>query len=82
MTPRGGGGHAAAIPVESAGDAGFGLPVPVPAPAPDPVPAPEPVPFRRLHVPFGPFLALAAIEWLLFSKELAGAFVATFGGGR
>lgn len=31
---------------------------------------PEPVPFRRLAVPFGPFLALAAIEWLFFQKEL------------
>ena len=53
-----------------------------PGPVPVPVPDPEPVPFRRLHVPFGPFLALAAIEWLLFSKELVRAFVATFGGGR
>jgi leader peptidase (prepilin peptidase) / N-methyltransferase len=31
----------------------------------------EPVPFRRLHVPFGPFLALAAIEWHLFSREIS-----------
>jgi hypothetical protein len=32
----------------------------------------EAIPFRRLHVPFGPFLALSAIEWLLFSRELSG----------
>lgn len=31
----------------------------------------EPVSFRRLAVPFGPFLALAAIEWLFFRADLA-----------
>jgi len=30
-----------------------------------------PVSFRRLAVPFGPFLALAAIEWLFFRADLA-----------
>jgi hypothetical protein len=30
----------------------------------------EPAPFMRLAVPFGPFLALAAFEWLLFATEL------------
>jgi len=44
---------------------------------PEPPPAasatsatPEAVPFRRLAVPFGPFLALAAVEYLLFRDEL------------
>lgn len=40
------------------------------------------VPFRRLHVPFGPFLALGAIEWLLFSRELGALFDRFFGAGR
>ena len=44
--------------------------------------SPEATPFRRLHVPFGPFLALAAIQWLLFSKELTRLFESTFGGLR
>jgi len=39
------------------------------------------VSFRHLQVPFGPFLALAAIEWLLFSRELSGLFGAVFGVG-
>lgn len=45
--------------------------VPPAAPPSPSAPPPEAVPFRRLHVPFGPFLALAAIEWHLFSRELS-----------
>ncbi len=37
------------------------------------------VPFRRLHVPFGPFLALAAIEWLFFGEHILHAFEAIMG---
>ncbi len=63
----------------------FALAEPPPLPgeslAPEaPTAVPEAVPFRRLHVPFGPFLAVAAIEWLLFSKELTRLFEKTFGG--
>jgi leader peptidase (prepilin peptidase)/N-methyltransferase len=38
--------------------------------------APEeaaPTPFMRLAVPFGPFLALAAAEWLLFGRDILAA---------
>ena len=49
---------------------------------PAPAAPPSAVPFRRLHVPFGPFLALAAIEWLLFSKELTRLFGHVFTGIR
>jgi leader peptidase (prepilin peptidase)/N-methyltransferase len=44
--------------------------------ASDPSPPPQ-----RLHIPFGPFLALGAIEWLFFRVEIAGA-LGPFLGGR
>jgi len=37
---------------------------------PGPETTPEATPFLRLAVPFGPFLALAAFEWLLFGDAL------------
>ena len=46
-----------------------------PAPAlPDHAAPAAPVSFRHLAVPFGPFLALAAVEFLLFRDELRGLF--------
>ncbi len=59
-------------------------PLPDDPPAPEPSSAPAPAdsaappdeaevqPFRRLHVPFGPFLALGALEWLFFGDAIAG----------
>lgn len=35
--------------------------------------------FGRLHVPFGPFLVVAAFEWLLFGRELAHVLGPFFG---
>ncbi len=49
----------------------FAVRAPAAEPPTPPAGSPEAVPFRRLHVPFGPFLALAAIEWHLFSRELS-----------
>lgn len=47
----------------------------LPGEAAEPVPEGEaPVPFRRLMVPFGPFLALAAVEWLFFRVEISRWF--------
>lgn len=40
----------------------------------------EPVPFRQLAVPFGPFLALAAVEYLFFRDELRELFRLAAGG--
>ena len=40
------------------------------APAPSAAPVADDVPFRRLAVPFGPFLALSAVEFLLFRDEI------------
>ncbi|TNF32025.1 MAG: prepilin peptidase [Deltaproteobacteria bacterium] len=53
------------------------------APAPPPEPAPseaEEVPFRRLAVPFGPFLALGAVEFLLFRDEIRDLFLSAVRG--
>jgi len=36
-----------------------------------PAVSPDVVPFAKLAVPFGPFLALAALEWLFFRGEIA-----------
>ncbi len=33
-------------------------------------PPPEPPSFRQLAIPYGPFIALAAVEWLLFERPL------------
>ncbi|MFO0749455.1 MAG: prepilin peptidase [Myxococcota bacterium] len=52
------------------------LPGDAPGDAPNDAPdaaaaeASDDLPFRKLAVPFGPFLALAALEWLFFQKEL------------
>lgn len=46
-----------------------------PAPAPEPPrEAAAPTPFRRLAVPFGPFLALAALEYLLLRDDIRVIF--------
>jgi leader peptidase (prepilin peptidase)/N-methyltransferase len=41
-------------------------------------PAPPARPVRKLKVPFGPFLSLAALEWLFFSNLLSDLFQALF----
>jgi leader peptidase (prepilin peptidase)/N-methyltransferase len=43
--------------------------------------AAEPVPFGQLAVPFGPFLSLAALEYLLLRVEIRGLLEAWFGVG-
>lgn len=53
-------------------------PLPGEAHESDEAPTPEdaedaPTPFMRLAVPFGPFLALAAVEWLLFGADILAA---------
>jgi len=56
-------------------------PDPLAPPSPDaPPPAPESVAFRHLAVPFGPFLALAAVEFLFFRYELRALVHAATGG--
>jgi len=52
-----------------------------PEPPPAPPAAGEEVPFRRLAVPFGPFLALAAVEFLLFRDEIRSVFLSALRGG-
>ncbi len=58
-------------------------PPPLPGEVPEELPtavAPEgEVPFRRLHVPFGPFLALAAIQWIFFGEHFLHLFEALVG---
>ncbi len=51
-----------------------------PPTAPPTTGPPEPTPFGRLHVPFGPFLVLAALEWLFFSDELVRFTKSALGG--
>lgn len=46
-------------------------PLPGEAPTESAAAPAEAVSFRRLAVPFGPFLALAAVEWLFFRADLA-----------
>jgi leader peptidase (prepilin peptidase)/N-methyltransferase len=56
-------------------------PLPGEARAPEPpLETPSEPAFRRLHIPFGPFLALGAIEWLFFQPDLTRAMMGLFGG--
>ncbi|PIE18497.1 MAG: prepilin peptidase [Proteobacteria bacterium] len=56
----------------AAGEAGHGAPA-----APPPAEEAAPASFRHLAVPYGPFLALSAVEFLLFRDEIR----ALIGGG-
>ncbi len=63
----------------------FAVAEPPPLPGEDSPPEPpSDIPsapaFRRLHIPFGPFLALGAIEWLFFQPDLTRAMMGFFGG--
>ena len=50
-------------------------PEPTPESTNEPTHTPEPTPkLGRLHIPFGPFLAVAALGWLFFGAELQDLF--------
>jgi leader peptidase (prepilin peptidase)/N-methyltransferase len=53
---------------------------PAPAPAEGEASLDEPPPVRRTEVPFGPFLSLSAIVYLLFGQALWGWLVRQLGG--